>query len=428
MLARLARLIGFILLGLACVLYCSSATAKKKTKTKRAKAPAVAQYYVPVTGLAVAGMEQFDRKFMNFLRQWGLPGGAIAVIKNNQLVYSRGFGWANKEEHQAVQPYSVFRIASVSKLFTAVTVLKLAELQQLNLDDKVFGILNDLQPLDGRPINPRIYDITVRNLLNMSSGWFSPGMGHNDPMFGPWSKRMATIFSGELPQSCENTVRWMMSMPIRTKPGSSFVYSNLDYCLLGLIINKVTGHPYGYQGYENFVRENILAPLNITTMRIGSTRLDMTLPNEVRYYGNQAPITSEELMNSAYLPYSNKEVLQKNFSDGGWVASAIDLAVFMHALANNQILSPSSIQTMTTKPYFYNPKKPDYFTMGMKVYNARNGASWVQTGSFTGTNAMVMHKPDGTTIAVIFNSRPSTYTFFTRFRPQLRALLFSSFN
>ncbi len=262
----------------------------------------------------------------------------------------------------------------------------------------------------------------------MSSGWFTPGMGHSDPMFGPWSKRMSTTFNGELPQSCENTVRWMMTMPMPGRPGSQFVYSNLDYCLLGLVINKVTGYPYGHMGYENFVREHLLLPLNISNMRIGSTRLDNILPNEVRYYREQSPLTAEELMNSSYLPYSNKEVLKKNFSDGGWVASAIDLAKFMHALANYHILSPSSIKAMTNKPRFYDARKQDYFTMGMKVYNIKGQTYWIQTGSFTGTNAMVMNKPDGTTIAVIFNSRPSTYTFFTRFRPQLRRLLMSSFS
>lgn len=382
---------------------------------------------MPMSGEAKPSMEPVEQSLISLMHQWRLPGASLAIVKDGHVVYARGFGWADISQKKPVQPYSLFRIASVSKLFTATTVLKLAQENKLSLDSRVFDILNDLKPINTRrPINPKIYDITVKDLLQMSSGWFAPGSGHFDPMFGPWPKSISFILP-ELPSSCELTARMMMTMKLRYKPGSQFVYSNLDYCMLGLVIDKVTGHPYGYAGYEEYVTSQILMPLGITNMFIGNTYSRERGPHEVVYYSpNAPPPSSEESINTPYLPYSNTQILQKNFSDGGWVATASDLARFMYALSHHQILTEKYLDIMHSKPNYLAGGKSDYFTMGMKVYNIGTEQYWIQTGSFTGTNAMVINRPDGTTIAVIFNTRPGTFTFFSKFRPQLRGLLLSS--
>lgn len=381
---------------------------------------------IPVTGMAKPGSEVFDRQFQMFMHQWRLPGGAIAVIKNDQLVYSRGYGWADVSARIPVQPDSLFRIASVSKLITATTILKLAQDHKLNLNDKVFNILSDLKPIDGKTVNPQIYNITILDLLHMSSGWFSAGAGHLDPMFGPWPRYMENaIGKNNLPASCETMTRMMMSQSMRSRPGTAYVYSNMDYCILGLIVDKVTGYSdYSYLGYQNYVKNMILAPLDIHNMAIGSTRPEQRMPGEVDYYRYSLEST-EELANSTYLPYSTTDLLHKNFANGGWVASAIDLAKFMHALSHRKILDEKSLSIMTAKPSYLRKPRNDYFAMGTKVYYMKDGVYWIQTGSFTGTNAMVVNKPDGTSIAVIFNTRPSMYNFFSRFRPELKALLLS---
>ncbi len=378
----------------------------------------------PVTGTqGNAQLETFDKKFVPFMKRWDIPGAALVVMRDGKIVLERGYGWADMENRIPVQPYSLFRIASSSKTFTAVTILKLVQEGRLHLNDRVFSILNDLQPLNGRVVNPQIYQITVQNLLQMSSGWFNPGAGHFDPLFGPWPKSVEEVLSPELPASCETTTRYMMSQPLRHKPGTTYVYSNLDYCILGLVINKVSGSPYGYFGYQNFVRAHILAPVGIQDMMTGSTQLKYRLPNEVRYYQNSRAAGAQELANSFYLPYSTTELLKKNFANGGWVASAIDLATFIQAVKHLQILDANYLAFMQQKPAFVDSKRVMYYTIGGIISKVGKQTYWIQTGSFTGTNALIITKPDDTTIAVVFNSRPASFPFFSRFRPELRRLL-----
>lgn len=385
---------------------------------------------VPITGTSYINLDQFDQKFITFMKKWHMPGASVTIMRDGKILAMRGYGWADVENRQPVQPNSLFRIASASKTFTAVSILKLIQDGKLNLNDKVFSILNDVTPLDpNKKVDPRLYNMTVQNLLQMSSGWFAPGSGHLDPMFGPWPPYMTSRLSPELPASCLTTMRFMMNRPLRYAPGTQYVYSNLDYCMLGLIVNKVTGTPYGYKGYENFVRGSVLGPIHITNMAIGSTQWKYRLPGEVRYYLDARGAGPEELKNSSYLPYSDTELLRKNFGNGGWVATSADLATFVQALKHHQVLNEHYLTVMQTKPGFlHDGKNPRarYYTMGGIMLHQQNGTFWVQTGSFTGTNAYVLSKPDDTTIAVIFNSRPAIFGFLGKFRPELHQLFMNA--
>lgn len=380
----------------------------------------------PISGQSVTRYQPFERQLISFMATWNVPGASVAIVKDGHIVYQRGFGWADIEAHTPVQPDSLFRIASVSKTFTAVTIMKLAQEGKLNLNDKVFDIVDDLQPLNGKPINPQIYKISVLDLLHMSSGWFVSGIGHIDPMFGPWPRYMKQqLGNHNLPPSCLDAVRMMMSVPLRGRPSAIYSYSNLDYCLLGLIINKLSGENYSYLAYQNYVNQHLLYPLSITNMCIGNTLLENRKPNEVRYYRPNTLITDQELINSFYLPYSNTQILEKGFANAGWLSTATDLARFMYDLHAGVILDKKMLNIFIAKPPAFAKRVKNYYTMGMQIHNVHGQLYWVQTGSFTGTNALTVIKPNGTTIAIIFNTRPSSYVFFTRFRPELLNLLIS---
>jgi len=112
-----------------------------------------------------------ERVITAFLRKWSIAGASVAVSKDGKLIYARGFGYADTASKVEIQPYNQFRIASISKLVTAVGIMKLIEDGKITPYDKVFGpdgILND--PYFSEPKDKRVYSITVAHLLSHEAG------------------------------------------------------------------------------------------------------------------------------------------------------------------------------------------------------------------------------------------------------------------
>ena len=124
------------------------------------------------TGYYSPSLVNFDVAMNNLLKDYDIPGGQLAITYKGRLVYSRGFGLADKSTNTAVCPDNIFRIASLSKQITSITIMHLYEQGRIGLDDIVFGangILNDsmyLVPV----LDSRVYDITVNDLLSHQSG------------------------------------------------------------------------------------------------------------------------------------------------------------------------------------------------------------------------------------------------------------------
>ena len=124
---------------------------------------------------------QVDILMKSFMEKFQVIGATVAITKDDSLVYAKGFGYANEETGEMVQPGHLFRIASVSKLITAVAILKLYEQKILDLDDTVFGpegILNEKEFLGYK--DKRVEKITIGDLLNHTGGW---SRKKGDPMF-----------------------------------------------------------------------------------------------------------------------------------------------------------------------------------------------------------------------------------------------------
>ena len=124
-----------------------------------------------------------DKVVTTFLRNWTIAGASIAIAKDGKLIYAHGFGFADTASKTETQPYSQFRIASISKLITAVGIMKLQEEGKLKLSDTVFGpsgILND--PYFANPKDKRVFNITVAELLSHEAGWTQR---YGDQMFMP---------------------------------------------------------------------------------------------------------------------------------------------------------------------------------------------------------------------------------------------------
>ncbi len=235
-----------------------------------------AQSNVPITGKAVPGFEEFERAVVNVIQNDHVPGAAIAFVKDGRLVYARGFGWANEETKQPIEPTSVFRLASISKSFTGIGVLKLIQEKKLCMEQKVFARPNTppssdaaacsqpilhLDPIkcSGCQLDTRIYDITVQDLMQMSGGWIDKQqpvdacgvMTHGS---GDWSspeRAQRVLHMRSLPTRAQ-VIQFGISHRLNFTPGTCYLYSNFNFNILGQIIQQITS-----QNYEDWMLANV---------------------------------------------------------------------------------------------------------------------------------------------------------------------------
>ena len=198
------------------------------------------------------------------MSNYNIKGASVAVCKDEKLVYARGFGYADFETEESVRPEHLFRIASISKLITAVAVMKLIEEGILSLDDNVFGPGGALPYIEYPEYSDiRVEKITIRHLLNHTAGW---SRKNGDPMFEQlYIARKSKV---KPPITLDVIIKYVLSKKLDFEPGKTYSYSNLGYAILGEIISLKTG-----MSYEDYVVFNILEPLGIKDMCIGKSYL-----------------------------------------------------------------------------------------------------------------------------------------------------------
>ncbi len=357
--------------------------------------------------LDTTGFENFSESMQKFLDHHEVPGASVAVTNHGKLVYSAGFGYADLGNQEAVKPTSLFRIASISKPITAVAILQLVEKEMIDLDDKIFDQLAPSIPGIDRMKDPRCQEITIRHLLEHRGGW--DRSQSFDAMFQ--SVRFAEQLNVEPPAGPWDVIRAMINQPLDHHPGSEYAYSNYGYCLLGRLIETLT-----HQSYEEYVREHVLSPLGIKSMRIGATQISDRRPNEVRYYH---PYTTKSVFSSNLnadvpSPYGGW-FLEAMDSHGGWIASAEDLARFAAAFDNPDecpILSRESVEKMYQRPtgkagYHVDGRPKDvYYSLGWsnRVLSDKRMNHW-HSGSLPGTATIMIRRHDGKNFVGLLNTR-----------------------
>ncbi len=334
---------------------------------------------------------KFDRAIESFMRRWEFTGVSFALMRNDSLIYAKGYGYADKGREVKCDASNVFRIASVSKLITATAIMKLVEQEKLTLSSQVFGdegILNDSIFLDLRSKN--LEQITVEHLLRHTAGFSSP---HGDPAFA--NITIAKHLDKPLPLSVDDMVLYATKNRLRSRPGGSYDYSNLGYIILGKIIEKVSG-----EGYESYVQSQILAPIGCYDMFIGENYSRNKAHNEVRYYEvkEAEPVESSDGSGRITMKSDGGNNVTLLSSAGGWVASSAELLKFVAAVndcSNREgIISRESIKKMS-----YSDKKTH--PIG---WASTSQSSWLRSGSMAGTSALVKRQSDGYTWVFIVNN------------------------
>ncbi|MDB4439337.1 beta-lactamase family protein [Planctomicrobium sp.] len=365
---------------------------------------------VPTSGNSSFETRSVDANIIEFINKHQVPGMSVAMTVNGELKYARGFGYADVEKQEHVLPTSLFRIASLSKPITAVAILQLVEQKRLSLEDKVFAILDQFEgqiQASGKRFDDRLKAVTIRQLLQHRGGW-DRGVSF-DPMFQ--SVRFASELKVPAPASAQNVISSMLKRHLDFEPGERYTYSNFGYCLLGRVVEKISG-----QTYEEYVQESVLKPLGVKTMRIGKTKLSGRVDSEVRYYhqGRAKSVFQENLGKVVPSAYGGW-YLEAMDSHGGWIASATDLVRFASAFddpARCPILSKQSIDEMFSRPPgkagFDDKNEPKgvYYSMGWSIRALSNGSSnqW-HTGSLPGTTTIMIRRQDGKNFIALLNTR-----------------------
>jgi CubicO group peptidase (beta-lactamase class C family) len=300
----------------------------------------------------------------------------VAIARHGHLVYRESFGFADVATKEKVTPGHLFRIASVSKPITSAAIYKLIEDSKLNPGAKVFGPNGVLAADYGGIRGPHLGQITIHQLLTHTcGGWENDG---NDPMF-------------KNPQmNHKELITWTLQhQPVKNPPGQHYAYSNFGYCVLGRVIEHLSG-----EKYPAFVHQHVLGPCGVKgpkTMRIAGNTQQERVPGEVVYYAQADGKDGN--------PYDMN--VRRMDSHGGWLATADDLVHFaMHVDGFNttpSILRPETIHEMTT------PTKagPDYAS-GWSINSAHN---WWHNGSLPGANSIMVRTASGLCWAALINTR-----------------------
>ena len=305
----------------------------------------------------------------SYMQRCQVPGTSLTFAREGKVLYAAGYGLADRSKEIAVRTTDRFRVASNSKAITAAAILLLVEQDRLRLNDTVFGKNGLLAHYSvNGPHRDWVETITVHHLLtHIGGGW---GNQHDDPMFQ----------SPGLSQS--ELIEWTLrTHPLAFQPGTHYAYSNFGYCVLGRVLEKISGAPY-----SEVIQRTILRPAGITDMEIASNR---TARDEVHYYAIPGGVD----------PYGMP--ITRMDSHGGWIATPTDLTMFLSKLFAPQdgtsggLLRAESLRIMTTGT----AANPGY---GCGLSLNKMGNAW-HDGSLPGTGSMMVHTHGGTTWAVVMN-------------------------
>lgn len=307
-----------------------------------------------------------------FMTKYDIPGASLAISKNGKLVYQKPFGLADKAANKPVTVDSQFRLGSLSKAYTGVAVMKLIQEGKFKLDDTVFGEQGLLGTTYGtKPYPENFKKVTVRHLLQMTSGGFVTTTTNADPIAMQQALDQGAYFS------------WMMdNTKLAFEPGTDYRYVNTNFFIAGRIIEKFSG-----KSYINYLKEDILKNIGDSSTEVGRIGKNGAFPNEVTYYG-QGGVAGFEYNFS----------LERYDATGGLVATAKDVLRFVNAIdgfsTRPDVINKSSLDVFVT------PSKANQnFACGIGIF----GDIWYSYGSIPGTRTGFMRNSNGISAVILLN-------------------------
>ena len=277
----------------------------------------------------------WDETIKKTMKAYNIRAGALAVVYKGRLVHTQGYTYG-PEGYPITKPTSLFRMASVSKVITAMAIGNLIDNGQISMETLFKDYIKHEVRGDGNPVYEKI---KVKHVLSHSS---TLKRDHG------LSVNIAKDLQVDLPISIQHKRKWCRKRSLLDSVvlGSDYSYSNLGYTLLGQLIEEVS-----QQSYQDYVANNILTPLGLDRPQIGSAEGDA--PGEVLYQPYNLDLEKsafsekEKLVSRAYEGRNYELVL----SSGGWIFSVVDMAKLLgafHSNVQNPVLSESMQRELLT--------------------------------------------------------------------------------
>ncbi|MGH9947021.1 MAG: serine hydrolase domain-containing protein [Pyrinomonadaceae bacterium] len=294
------------------------------------------------------------------------PGLSLAIVQNGKAVYAKGYGMANLELSVAASANTEYELLSVGKQFTAAAIMLVVEEHKISLNDKITLYLPNVPAVWGQ--------VTVRNLLSHTSGI-------PDYTTAPdWRQNI------RLDRSPQDLIKPVMSLPFTFAPGEKWEYSNTNYYLLGMIIEKISG-----KSYAEYLNERIFRPLGMNGTRVNDLR--DVIQNRSSGYHWQA----NRLQNAEYVSPTQK------WAAGSVISTANDMAIWAMSLETEKLLKKQTVQLMQTAVRLNNGEETKYgFANELDIDHGHRVAG--HQGGGLAFNATLLDFPDDRlTVIVLCN-------------------------
>ena len=308
-----------------------------------------------------------DSIVRDVLQSTGVPAASVAIVVDGRLAYAQAYGQAQLDPPVAARADMRFSIGSISKQFAAAAILLLQQEGKLSLDDRVARFIPDVT---------RAGEVTIRQLLSHTSGYQDYWPQDYVPLFMLDSISAAGILD-----------RWARK-PLDFDPGTRWQYSNTNYVIAGLIVEKVTGMPF----FE-FLRSRILGPLGMqSVVNVDRGRLPQSDPTGYTRYG-LGPVRPAPKEGNGWL-----------FAAGELAMTPADLAKWDIAMINQSFLSPAAYRAMETEVLMSNGTGTGY---GLGVDVGMNGTHRLVShgGEVSGFTASNMVFPDDRAAVIVLTNQ-----------------------
>lgn len=308
-----------------------------------------------------------DTFFTQKMSEYHVPGAAIVVVKDGELLLSRGYGYANIEKNIPVNPQeTIFRVASVSKIFTIAGVLQLAEQGLIDINHDVNEYLENF-----KVPNNYVEPLKIEYLLTHTDGFETRDLGTfvQDP---------ADLLS------LADVLKNDLNNPVQS-PGSMITYGGYGTALAGYLISQVKNEPF-----EEYINDNLFTPLNM-----GNSTFHQILPNNMKE--NIAAIYNFDENTDQFIP--TQFLYVSTAPTGALSTTPEDMGKFIIALLNkgqyggNRILQDDSAEKMLNRQYSAHSSLPGVTYGFMEfLYNGQNGL--VRDGSGVGIRSQIFLLPE----------------------------------